>query len=370
MTNRKKKTSFTKDIKGSNASENSERNEICRIIDEYKEQNNLETITEEEIIMLFGESVLYPNLYFSPWKKYWENGVEISDYEAYLLERGINVFEPSPETELEKLWFEEAQKELDELNITEEYRDLGDVEQLSDYDQLLDALDVQYFNLNDEHYDTFHEDGIRLFYHEDTITDHDGFNQIQPYEVSEELCWVCNHWSFEKSLQEATVMDRMYLEMDPKGNITGHGFFDIGISIFEYFMIKELDYEDMKVEEPDCLSEGEYECSLADDLDYFLSIGTKTVDIYVSDLIELVEFFQKPIHETVSRQIIHLEVSAKRFLIVVDIDEQYIFYKVFHQLDRNDTEDLKSLGWDIYHESVFDIINYYLETGLTIECFQ
>lgn len=286
------------------------------------------------------------------------------------LEQDETDLESTPETELEKFWYDEAQKELDELNIPEEYRDLADVEQLSENDQLLDAQDGQYFNLNDEYYITFHEDEIGLLYHEDKITDHDSYNQIQPYEVSEELCWCNSSCSFEESLQEATIMDRMYLEMDTKGNITGYGFFDKGKTIYEYFMMKELDYEDMKVEEPDCLSEGELECSLSDDLDYFLSIRTKTVDIYVSDLKELDEFFQKPIHETVSRQIIHLEVSAKRFLIVVDIDEQYIFYKVFHQLDRNDTEDLKSLGWDIYHESVFDIINYYLETGLTIECFQ
>ena len=131
-----------------------------------------------------------------------------------------------------------------------------------------------------------------------------------------------------------------------------------------------IDFEYMKVDEPDWLNDGELEYSLADDFDYFLSIRTKTVNIYIDDLIDLDEVLQEAIHETIFRQIIHLEECNKKFLIVVTVDEQYIFYKVFHQPDSNNCDKLIPLGWAVYYEAVLRIISYYLETGLTISCFQ
>lgn len=196
------------------------------------------------------------------------------------------------------------------------------------------------------------------------------FDCIQPYEVSEELCW-CNYkGSIKELIQEAVNMDRMYLKVDRNNNITGFGFFDKGKNIEEYFALQELDYDFMKVDEPDWLSEGELENSLSDDLDYILSIRTKKVDLYVADLTELKEQFKKTIHETITRQIIHMEVCSKWFIIVVDVDDQYIIYKVFLQPDSSSYNNLKKLGWDVNPESVLHMIDYFIETGLTLHFYQ
>jgi hypothetical protein len=285
--------------------------EVDRIIDEYMAQNKIDYITEDELIDIFGELILPPERYYP----YGEGPyVEINYKDSLMLSQDINPYEG---------WESKAmQMYLDEVKQTEYGIDLGD------------------------------------------------YDCIQPYEVSDELPW-CNHQcSFEEALQEASIMDRMYLEMDEKGNLNGIGLFDKGKHINEFFEMLGPDFEYMKVDEPDWLKDGELEYSLADDFDYFLSIRTKTVNIYIDDLIDLDEVLQEPIHETIFRQIIHLEESNKKFLIVVTIDEQHIFYEVFHQQDSNNCYQLKPLGWDVYYEAVLHIIIYYLETGLTIDALQ
>ena len=127
----------------------------------------------------------------------------------------------------------------------------------------------------------------------------------------------------------------------------------------------------MKVEEPDNLNDAELEKSLTEDLEYYESLRTKTIDLNASDMSELDHLLQSPFHETVFRKIIQLEVYEKRFLIVATIvDEQYIIYKVFHELRKSVFDNLKLLGWDTYPESVFNILDYYHETSLTKECYQ
>jgi len=200
---------------------------------------------------------------------------------------------------------------------------------------------------------------------------HEDVDEIMPYEVSGEFCWCPCNGTFEETIEMATIMDKLYLVMDTHGNIVGYDFFDVGDNINEYMRLKgyEDDCEFMKVDEPG-IDEVEWESALADDLEYFASLRTKYIDVYVADTNELEQFLKRDIHETAYRIKIHLEADAKRFLIVVTVDEQYIIYRVFHELDNASINNLKSLGWDTWPESALQIIDYYLETGLTKECYQ
>jgi len=173
----------------------------------------------------------------------------------------------------------------------------------------------------------------------------------------------------EETIAMATIMDKLYLIMDAHGNIVGYDFFDVGDNINEYMRLKGYDDEFMKVDEPG-VDEVEWESALADDLEYYASLGTNIIDVDVADLNELEQFLKRDIHETIYRIKIHMEAEGKRFLIVVTVDEQYIIYRVFHELYNAGTDTLKSLGWDTWPESALQIIDYYLETGLTLERYQ
>lgn len=196
-------------------------------------------------------------------------------------------------------------------------------------------------------------------------------DEIMPYEVSGEFCWCPCNATFEETLAMATIMDKHYLVMDTHGNIVGYDFFDVGGNINEFMRLKgyDDDFEFMKVDEPG-VDEDEWLSELADDLEYLQSIGTVTIDVYVANLNELEQFLYKPIHETIFRQKIHLDIKDDKFLIVVTVDEQYTIHAVYLELENNGTKNFKSLGWDTYDESVLNIINYYIETGKTLECYQ
>jgi len=194
-------------------------------------------------------------------------------------------------------------------------------------------------------------------------------DEIMPYEVSEEFCWCPCNATLEETIAMATIMDKLYLIMDAHGNIVGYDFFDVGDNINEYMRLKGYDDEFMKVDEPG-VDEVEWESALADDLEYYASLGTNIIDVDVADLNELEQFLKRDIHETIYRIKIHMEAEGKRFLIVVTVDEQYIIYRVFHELYNAGTDTLKSLGWDTWPESALQIIDYYLETGLTLERYQ
>jgi hypothetical protein len=125
--------------------------ELGNIIREYEEQNNIERITEEELLDLVPESTLYPNEYFPPWGTYWDYGIEITDYEAYLLRKGENIVEPSPRTVWEQQILDGV---LLQWNMTEGGYDLGDFGQLSENDQFVDLRDEYYDDLIDKHYGT------------------------------------------------------------------------------------------------------------------------------------------------------------------------------------------------------------------------
>lgn len=280
--------------------------EMGQIINDYKASERIEDLTEEEFICLFGESTLYPNIYFAdPGEGY--DYACVSDYDWHLLENGINPF-------------------------------TGDI-------------------FNQAEWPACH-----------IIV---GVDTIDPADVAQDLCWAKANLTFEEALEQASNLDRFYLIIDEKDNIIGSGLFDAGDNIEEYFRINYIDnYEYMKVDEPDSLSQGELECSLADDQDYYLSLRTKNVELYVADMTALGQLLNEPIHETISHLIIHMDASGKKFLIVVTADGQLIYYKVITQIDPNSPDNLKTLGWDIFPESVLEMIDYFIETGLTLRRYQ
>ena len=283
-----------------------EYNEMERIITEFKAAEDLECITEEEFTDLFGESSLFPNIYYaSPYEGY--DYRFVPDYDWHLLESGFNPF-------------------------TGEYFDITEWPAC----HIIEGVDT-----------------------------------INPSDVAQDLCWTDANLTFEEALAQATIMDRLYLIVDDNDNIIGKGLFEVGNNINEYFRIKGLgeDYEFMKLEEPDNLSDAEWGKSLAEDLEYHESFRTKSIDLNASNMSELDHLLQSPFHETIFRKIIHLDEFDKVFLIIATIvDEQYILYKVFHKSDDVGADSLKFLGWDTHSESVINILSYYNETGLTKEC--
>lgn len=90
-----------------------EKAELYSIVDEFKAQNNIVNITEEEITDLFGESCLYPILYMPASGSEAVHSSEITEYELYLLEKGINIVEPIPRTEEQKKHVADFYAELD-----------------------------------------------------------------------------------------------------------------------------------------------------------------------------------------------------------------------------------------------------------------
>ena len=98
------------------------------LIDEYKTQNNISCITEEEIILLFGESCLYPNLYLPLWGREIYDAFAITDYEKYLLDKGFNIVEVTPKNEWQQKLADESRWKILQ---TEDTLNLG----YSDFDQ-------------------------------------------------------------------------------------------------------------------------------------------------------------------------------------------------------------------------------------------
>ena len=271
----------------------------------------------------------------------------IADYE---LQNGIEVI---TEEEL-----------LDIIPESELYPNLYFVESLDDYISISDYEWHQLKNGFDPFTGEFFDhtwDSTSLFLED--------VDEIMPYEVSEEFCWCPCNATFEETIAMATIMDKFYLLTDTHGNIVGYDFFDVGENINEYMRLKGYDDEFMKIDEPG-VDEVEWESALADDLEYYASLGAKIIDVDVADLNELEQFLKRDIHETIYRIKIHMEAEGKKFLIVVTVDEQYIIYRVFHELYNAGTDTLKSLGWDTRPESALQIIDYYLETGLTLERYQ
>ncbi len=144
---------------------------------------------------------------------------------------------------------------------------------------------------------------------------------------------------------------------------------NIGYNIYNYVTIKEYnDNELLKVDDPS-IDEVEWESALQDEMDYYASLRTKTLNVSVDNITELKQLLFQPMHETVYCQIIHMKVSDKIFCILERDEVEVHVFNVYQALDYT-TKNLKPLGWDTHPDSALRIIEYYLETGLTLECYQ
>jgi hypothetical protein len=277
--------------------------EMGQIIDDYKASERIDDLTEEEFINLFGESTLYPNIYFAgPGEGY--DYAYVSDYEWYLLENGINSF-------------------------------TGDF-------------------FNQDEWPAYH------------IIE--GIDTIDPADVAQDLCWANANLTFGEALEQASNLDRFYLIIDENDNIIGSGLFDAGDNIEEYFRIKGFydDLEFMKVEEPDTISLGELERSSVEDWEYYLSLRTKTIDVFVDDTSEATKLLNNDWDETVNLLKIHWEEGDHKFLVTVSDEEQNYYYQVLLESGESNSANTLFLGSGIHIESISDIIHFYRETGCAL----
>jgi len=100
-----------------------EKEELAQIISEYEQQNKIECITEEELLDLIPESELWPNVYLPSYGRYSHSGIDIPDYDYYLLGKGINLIEGDTPEYLEH---------LEELQQTQDGIDLGDADRIDE----------------------------------------------------------------------------------------------------------------------------------------------------------------------------------------------------------------------------------------------
>jgi hypothetical protein len=277
--------------------------EMGQIINDYKASERIEDLTEEEFICLFGESTLYTNIYFAdPGEGY--DYAFVSDYDWHLLENGINPF-------------------------------TGDI-------------------FNQAEWPACH-----------IIV---GVDTIDPADVAQDLCWANASLTFGEALEQASNLDRFYLIIDENDNIIGSGLFDAGDNIEEYFRIKGFhnDHEFMKVEEPDTISLGELERSLEEEWEYYLSLRTKTIDVFVNDITEAINILNNGWDETVYLLKIHWKDGDHKFLVTVSDEEQFYYYQVLLESEASDDTSPLYLGSGLHFESIFDIIQYYSETGCAL----
>lgn len=277
--------------------------EMGQIIDDYITSEGIEDLTEEEFIYLFGESTLYPNIYFAgPGEDY--DYAYVSDYEWYLLENGINPFTGDFFTQVE--W-----------------------------------------------------PACHLI---------DGVDTIDPADVAQDLCWTNANLTFGEALEQASNLDRFYLIIDENDNIIGSGLFDAGDNIEEYFRIKGFydDLEFMKVEDPDTIPLGELERSSEEEWEYYLSLRTKTMDVFVDDISEAIKLLNNDWDETVYLLKIHWEEGEHKFLVTVSDEEQNYYYQVILEPGEGDGACTLFLGSGIHIGSISDIIQFYRETGCAL----
>jgi hypothetical protein len=263
--------------------------EMTRIIHDYKEQNNIDCITEEELTDIFGESFLPPDLYFPYGEDFF---VEITYYDEYMLNQGINPFEG---------WeFTVIQEYLDTLIQTEDGIDLGDVDQLSENDEFMDLSENEY----------------------------------------------CPYWSYS---DYPVISETHFWKQNEKE--------------MEIEMMKELCY----MGDADSLNEGEWECLLEEELEHYLSLRTKTIEVNVTDFADFSHWLYRGMEETTYLLKIHWNTGDRKFLIKVSDEEQFYFYQVILEFDCNNGKSSLYLGSDTWLSSVWGIIDYYLETGNSTE---
>jgi hypothetical protein len=144
-------------------------------------------------------------------------------------------------------------------------------------------------------------------------------------------------------------------------------FHFIGVDvIYEGFVDK---YESMKYDDPE-IDEIEWESALADDLEYYASLRSKTLEVTAANNNELIDLLESQMDETTYCLKIHWRFDNLNFLIRIIDEEQFYWYTVFLDFNGKKGTELKYLGSDECPGTVLRIIDYYLETGLTIKGYQ
>ncbi len=277
--------------------------EMGQIIDDYITSEGIEDLTEEEFIYLFGESTLYPNIYFAgPGEGY--DYAYVSDYEWYLLENGINPFTGD--------FFNQSEWPACHLIEGVDTIDSADV-----------AQDLCWANANL----TF---GEAL----EQASNLDRF-----YLIIDE-----NDNIIGSGLFDAGDNIEEYFRIK--------GFYD--------------DCEFMKVEEPDTINLGELERSLEEEWEYYLSLRTKITDSFVDDISEAIKLLNNDWDETVYLLKIHWEEGDHKFLVTVSDEEQNYYYQVLLESGEGNSAHTLFLGSGIHIESISDIIHFYRETGCAL----
>jgi hypothetical protein len=176
------------------------------------------------------------------------------------------------------------------------------------------------------------------------------------------------NFTFEQALEQASSLDRFCPFKDEPDNTLCSFFYDLGDNINEYYKIINADneYDYMKMEEPDCIDQGEWEFMLYQDLEYYSSLKSGEVDVYVSDISNLIELLNKPLEETVFRLYIHWNDGENKFLIMVTDYQPFFSYKVGLEKETNNLESVIYLGNCIDSSYVLDIIQYFQNTGKSL----
>ncbi|MBN1183363.1 MAG: hypothetical protein JXB49_13810, partial [Bacteroidales bacterium] len=193
----------------------------------------------------------------------------------------------------------------------------------------------------------------------------DGVDTINSTDVFNEIFWTDRNLTFEQALEQASFLDRFCPFLNENNNSFNFFFYDLGENINDYYRMvcASNDYEFMKVEEPDCIDEGELKFMLAQDLEYYFSLKSKTLDVYVSDISEVMELLERPLGETIYRLIVHWNGGENRFIIVITDIEQYYSYKVALENETHKIDRAIYLGSSYDPTYVLDIIQYYQNTG-------
>lgn len=125
--------------------------ESATIIQEFKELNEIEHITEEELTNLFSESTLYPNYY-------WDGSVEyftyfsISDYEYFQLKNGYNPFTDEFHWDFRADYY--ILEGVDTIDDSDVFHEIAWTDKNLTYEQALEQLSLfeREFLIMDEYY--------------------------------------------------------------------------------------------------------------------------------------------------------------------------------------------------------------------------
>lgn len=197
----------------------------------------------------------------------------------------------------------------------------------------------------------------------------EGIDTLEPIDVAEDLYLIDNNLTYEQSLMQALIMDRLYYIVDEENNFIGQDYAYKGRNLDEFLGIlyPELEYEWMK-DDLDIVDDIECECIMAEEMERYDLLRTKIQEYHITDKDELTRLLQSEMDETVYRLKIHFNTGDRKFLIIVTDMVQFYWYKVLIELVSWKDIRLKYLGSDCDPEAVLYFIGYFSETGQPLHC--